>query len=280
MNKNYLSVLLTIVVMGLFTFGSYSQDTIVQWTFPTESGEADAASIPANLSQVIETAGGTSDIQFKNGATTKAAQASEWENGSNEKKWKVEFETTGYSNIKLSSKISSGGQKPGPRDFKIQYKTDGSWTDVEGSEFQTANDWTTGVLVDLAIPGACDDKSLVKIRWIMTSDTATDGSVIASDGISKIDDIYITGDIIDSDDEIIIKNSVKIYPVPAIDFINIATSNESGVSLFDITGKEVLSVEIQGIKKLDVSSFKPGVYLVRVTDIDSGLVRTERIILN
>jgi type IX secretion system substrate protein len=275
-----LSILFTIILVGTCISGTYAQDTIVQWTFPTESGIADGASIPSNLTQVIETAGGTSDIQFKNGVTTKAAQASEWENGADEKKWKVEFETTGYNNIKLSSMISSGGQKPGPRDFKIQYKTDGSWIDVDESNFQTANDWTTGVLVDLAIPNACDNNTLVKIRWIMTSDIASDGSIIIADGISKIDDIYITGDIIDGDDEISIDNSNKIFPNPAIDFINIATSHESNVSMFDITGKEVLSVNINGLKKLDISSLKSGVYIVRVMGIKSEVVRTERIIKN
>ncbi len=275
MKKNY--ILVAIIVFTI-QFGLFAQDTIVQWTFPTQSGVADGGAIAANLSQIIETAGGTSDIQFKNGVTTKAAQATEWEQGANEKKWKVEFETTGYTNIKLSSKISSGGQNPGPRDFKVQYKADGSWIDIEESNFQTANNWTTGSLVNLAIPSECDDKALIKIRWIMTTDTATNGSVVETGGISKIDDIFVVGDFIDGQEELTV-SAVRVYPNPTSDFINIATSNKSVVSLFDITGKEIVSAKIEEDSQLDVSEIIPGIYFVRVVAVNSQEVTTTRIII-
>ena len=200
------TVLLIIAFVGIININANAQDTIVQWTFPSESGLADGGIIGSNLEQEIQTAGGTSEIQFKNGATSKAAEASGWDNGADEKKWKVEFETTGYTNIRLSSKVTSGGSNPGPRDFKVQYKLDDSdWTDIADSEFQTANDWITGVLTELPIPITCDDQANIKFRWIMTSDTATGGSIVASTGISKIDDIYFTGDLIDGDEEIFSK---------------------------------------------------------------------------
>ena len=177
--KKIFTYLTVIAFIGIMNFNVSAQDTIVQWTFPTESGLADGGAITANLNQEIETSGGTNDIQFKNGITTKAAQATGWNDGADEKKWKVEFETTGYTNIKLSSIITSGGNDPGPRDFKVQYRAEnGEWTDIENSEFQTANDWTTGALVELPIPTICNDQALIKIRWIMTSDTATNGELV------------------------------------------------------------------------------------------------------
>ena len=97
-----ITVLLIIALVGTIQFSSSAQDTIVKWTFPTNTGFADGGTLSSNLEQEIQTAGGTSEIQFKNGATTKAAEASGWDNGANEKKWKVEFETTGYTNIRLS----------------------------------------------------------------------------------------------------------------------------------------------------------------------------------
>ncbi len=128
--KKTFTLLTIIAFTGILSINA--QDTIVQWTFPTEAAEADGGAIGANLLQVIETAGGTSEIQFKNGITTKAAQATGWNDGADEKKWKVEFETTGYTNIKLSSIVTSGGTDAGPRDFKVQYRVgEGSWTDVE-----------------------------------------------------------------------------------------------------------------------------------------------------
>ncbi|MFA5418404.1 MAG: T9SS type A sorting domain-containing protein [Bacteroidales bacterium] len=281
MKKNYF---ITTILMLAFTmamqFNLVAQDTLVQWTFPTESGLADNGSIEANLLQEIETAGGTSAIQFKNGATTKAAQATEWENGNDAKKWKVAFATTGYSNIKLYSKISSGGQNPGPRDFKVQYKVgSGSWTDVENSALKTANDWTTGAISDLPLSAECNNQADVQIRWIMTSDTASDGTVVVAEGISKIDDIFIVGDLSSGEDEILFNQVVNVFPNPANDYFTVETSQYSKVILIDLTGKQIFSMEVNDNAVVNVSEFKSGVYFLKVTDVNSGLAITKRVLV-
>ena len=279
MKKKYFFTTLAIITLVLILqFNSVAQDTIVQWTFPTESAMADGGIIASNLTQAIETAGGTSEIQFKNGSTTKAAQATEWNDGADEKKWKVEFETSGYTNVSMSSKISSGGNNPGPRDFKVQYKASGDWTDLEDSYFQTANDWTTGVLVNVALPDVCDDQSSVKLRWIMTSDTASDGSIVGANGISKIDDIFIIGDMIDGIEEVTLAQSIKVYPNPASDFINIAIEKEAEVSLFDVNGKELMTMKADGATIINVNEFNSGLYFLRVVDVKSGMGVTKRIL--
>ncbi|MEE4258383.1 MAG: T9SS type A sorting domain-containing protein [Bacteroidales bacterium] len=274
-----LRIFAIILITGLFQLNTLAQDTIVQWTFPTEDGTADGGVIQSNLTRTIETAGGTSNIQFKNGATTKAAQATGWDNGNDEKKWKVEFETTGYGNLKLSSKISSGGQNPGPRDFKVQYKLDdGSWTDVENSNFQTANDWTTGVLFELDLPGICDNQVLIKIRWIMTSDTASDGSVVTETGISKIDDIFITGQILNGDDEVEAALGIKTYPNPASDVIQIESVSHLQVELYDMNGKRIQTREINTRGKIEVSALNPGIYLLKMKDLETNSVTSTTIV--
>ena len=278
--KKVFTLLSIIAFVGIIHINANAQDTIVQWTFPIEDGTADGGVIPGNLTKVIETAGGTSEIQFKNGATTKAAQATAWNAGADVKKWKVEFETTDYTNLTLSSKISSGGQDPGPRDFKVQYKIDtGSWTDVAESEFQTANDWTTGVLFELPIPNSCSDQSLIKIRWIMTSDTASDGSIVAEDGKSKIDDIFIIGDIINDVDEMGFKTGVKVYPNPANNYIIVESSSIIYVGLYNSSGKEVISKQGIFSEKIDVSELNPGTYILKVNDFKTNLVTTQKIII-
>ncbi len=256
-----------------------AQDTLVQWTFPTESGFADAAAIADNLDQEIETAGGTSAIQFKNGATTKAAQATAWQDGANEKKWKVEFATTSYSNLKLSSKISSGGQNPGPRDFMVQFKVgDESWTDLDNSYFQTANDWNTGVLENLPLPVACNNQQLIKLRWILTSDTATDGSILTETGISKIDDIFITGDIIDATEELT-QTKMAIYPNPAIDFMILEHQSSVEINIYDMSGSSMLQMQSNNTEIIDLSALKPGVYIFRLRDIKNGSINSQRILI-
>lgn len=267
MNKNYILVTFLIVALQLGIFG---QDTIVQWTFPTSSAEADGGAISANLTKVIETSGGTSNIQFKNGLTTKAAQATGWENGKDEKSWNVEFETTGYRNLKLSSIITSGGADPGPRDFKVQYSLEnGEWTDVADSQFQTANNWTTGALKDLLIPNACDDKGNIKIRWIMTSDTATDETILIEAGKSKIDNIFITGNLIDDDSELLAGQVISVYPNPATDFIIVHSKLMVQLGLYDLNGQHIVNYRSEGEAKIDLTKLNSGIYILKIEDINS-----------
>jgi len=277
--KKIFTLLTIIAFTGIMNFNLVAQDTIVQWTFPTESGLADDVSITANLDRVIETSGGTSEIQFKNGITTKAAQATGWNNGADEKKWKVEFETTGYTNIKLSSIVTSGGTDAGPRNFKVQYKVDDEWTDIENSEFQTANDWTTGALAELPISNICSDKAIVKIRWIMTSDTATDGELLLETGKSKIDNILITGDLINSDNELFPTQLTTVYPNPANDFIFIKTQSESQVSIFNINGQQVINTLANSGEKIDISKLTTGIYMLKIKDITNKSVVLQKIMV-
>ena len=277
--KNLHKLMAMIALIGLFQLNANAQDTIVQWTFPTASGTADNG-IPANLDRTIETAGGTSEIEFKNGATTKAAKATNWENGANEKKWKVEFETTNYTDLKLSSKVSAGGSNPGPRDFKVQYKVgDASWTDVENSGFQTANDWTTGVLSELVLPTECENQSLIKIRWIMTTDTAVDGSIVNETGISKIDDIFITGILFNGEDEIDVQSKINVFPNPATDFIQIQNKSDIRIELFGLNGKRLFNIQTKNNETLDVSNLVSGTYLLRIQNLETQTVTTKTILI-
>jgi len=220
------------------------------------------------------------ELNLKNGITTKAAQATGWDNGADEKKWKVEFETTGYSNLKLSSIVTSGGSNPGPRDFKVQYKHDDSdWIDIAGSEFQTANDWTTGVLSELPIPDVCDDQANIKIRWIMTSDTATDGSILAITGISKIDNIYFTGDLIGGDYEVSSVKSVKIYPNPATDFLDIRCESTMKIGMYNVNGQQVINTQSVIHQRIDISFLNSGIYLLKIENPKDNSVVLQKIIV-
>ncbi len=281
MKKNTLLRLLAVItVVGIIQINLNAQDTIVQWTFPNASAEADGGAISANLTKVIETAGGTSGIQFKNGFTTKAAQATGWDNGKDEKNWNVEFITTGYTNIKLSSIITSGGTDPGPRDFKVQYSLDtGDWTDVADSQFQTANDWTTGALTDLLIPDVCDDQDNVKIRWIMISDTATDGTIVTEDGKSKIDNIFFTGDLINDDSELFAGQVISVYPNPATDFIIVQSESKGRVELYDINGKHVVESNSETETRIDITKLNSGIYILKIENIKSKSVILRKVMI-
>jgi len=147
---------------------------IVGWTFPGSSAVADTGLI-INLENEVTTMGGTSDIEFKNGFETKAAQATKWHNGLDTKAWLVHLSTEGYENLTISSLQSSGGNDPGPKYLKAQYSLANSevWIDIENGAITVENDWESGVLENVPLPENCYDQSQLMIRWLMASNEAS-----------------------------------------------------------------------------------------------------------
>jgi len=168
---------------------------IVWWDFPANpDDEISDGGIAANDgTKSLTVVGGVDAPTFDaGGATTQAAEASGWDAGANTKAWVVEFETTDYANLKLSSKQS--GDNRSPQDFKMQYSLDNAnWTDITDGTVTLAEDWTTGVVSSLALPAACENQASVYIRWIMTSNTGLGGNIIGNRS-SYIDDIYVVGE--------------------------------------------------------------------------------------
>ena len=196
--KKTFTLLAALLFMVAFT---NAQVTLVQWTFPTGTNDDSIADggLPVNLDKAIHTEGGTSAIDFsKNGATTKAAQATGWNDGANLKCWVVKVNTVGYNTLKLSSKMQSGGNNPGPKDYKVQFKTAsaGDWKDIPDAVITVANDWTTGVLDSIPLTDDCNGQEELYLRWIMTSNTNSAGGTVEAGGINKIDDIYVTGKVV------------------------------------------------------------------------------------
>lgn len=75
-------------------------------------------------------------------------------------------------------------------------------------------------------------------------------------------------------------SEISIYPNPATDYLTIATGlNESTISLFNQTGKEIISKNVSGNYKIPVSHYPAGLYLLRV-ESGNGKVQTEKIIIN
>lgn len=130
-----------------------------------------------------------------------SVSTSGWDNGQDTKYWQVDVNTTGATNITVSS--LQGSSSTGPKDFKLQYKIGaaGTWTDVAGGVVTltttvvagTLNTW--GALTDVALPANASNQTLVSLRWIMTSNTAINASPVASTGTSRISAIYIKGQV-------------------------------------------------------------------------------------
>ena len=270
-----------ILLFSLFTVRS--QTLIVEWNFPDASADLVAdGGIPENLSREISTEGGTSAIDFKTGYTGKAAQASGWDNGNGIKCWVVEFTTQGYDQLTISSKQISGGTNPGPRDFTIQFRVgiEGSWADVPGSAIITANDWTTGVVENLALPAECADEDLIFLRWVMTSDTNSAGGILEPTGISKIDDIVVLGQPASGLDERNIQ-CFSFWPNPATNRISVVCEDPgTEIAISDMSGKMILrEASITEKTVIDISFLTRGIYFVRITD-SKGITYTRKLLVN
>jgi hypothetical protein len=262
-------LLLFSILFSLFQFAQ-SQEEIVKWTFPNNllSDTVQNGTNALNLTRTIR-AEGTSSIIMKNGATNYAAQATGWDNGMDSKNWNIKFKTTGYNHVQLHSKQQAGGANGGPKDFKIQFKigSTGTWTDVAGGAVSLGNDWTTGVISNLDLPAECQNQSnSVYIRWIMASNNDISLPAITSNGVSKIDDIFVTGMLITGLADQKAAKGLNTFPNPSTSAFSIAIEKTTSLlEIYNTNGQMVYKTipekEILTIEK----DFPAGLYFIKAT---------------
>jgi hypothetical protein len=262
-------LLLIAVLLPLFYFVQ-AQEEIVKWTFPNNliTDTIQNSTNALNLTQVIRVVG-AGPITMKNGSTTYAAQATNWDNGMNTKFWYIRFLTTGYGQVQISSKQSAGGTNGGPVDFKIQYKigSSGIWNDVRSDTVKLANNWTSGVISNLDLPAECQNQTdLVYIRWIMVSNkdiNPNTGNVTAA-GISKIDDIVVTGMPLAGIRDQKSAKGIFTFPNPSASMFTIVTTeNTSLIEIYNTNGQSVYkSIPDNEILTLE-KSLPAGLYFIK-----------------
>ncbi|MBU9710406.1 immunoglobulin-like domain-containing protein [Evansella tamaricis] len=163
---------------------------LVSWNFDGESEVATGGLVENASSQITHVGASISGYVAGYGSGSRALNASGWD--TEEAYWVVEFSTLGYQNITLSSR--QYGSNTGPRDFIVQYSIDGeSWVDVHNSEVVVGNNWTSGVLENIALPEEVNNQDTVYVRWINVTDTSINGTTIGSGGTSRIDNIFLFG---------------------------------------------------------------------------------------
>jgi len=270
---------ITLSLLMLLPFLCFSQDTLVKWTFPTTPGDSVAdGGITANLTMNISANGGTSAMTNSSGATTYSASATKWDAGSGVKFWQIKVVTLGYQTLTLSSKQRSSNT--GPRDFKVQYKVDytGTWTDVPGATVADTNNWSRGVLSNVALPSACENKDTVYIRWIMTSNTSANAGTVASTGTSRIDDIAVLGNLLTGINAYTVQHDVKL--MQSENTITLAlTDQPKEIRVYDIIGNLVYDIAKPAMTTaINTGKFNSGIYVVKILFNDNS-VATRKISL-
>lgn len=179
-------------------FTNYTPDSNFV-TFDFENGEQTLVNTTLSNSNNAATFIGTSNGVYNsanelgNGGEVKKVTG--WHNGVGTKYYRVDFNSQTMYNMKLSSKQRSTTN--GPKNYKLQYSLGQNglenWIDISGGTIICADNFTTGVLSDLALPAAMENLAVVSLRWVITSTTAVNGSTLTNAGENNIDDIIIKG---------------------------------------------------------------------------------------
>ena len=118
-----------------------------------------------------------------------------WNSGEDSKYWLVSFNSTRYRDLKLDFRMRSSGT--GPRDFKLQYSTDGDlWIDVNDSLIAVGNNINVTAqesFFSFFLPAAINNQATVFLRCIMFSNTSANGGVVAAGGINQINNVRVIG---------------------------------------------------------------------------------------
>lgn len=268
-------IVFTLISFLLIPAFSFGQDTIVGWTFP--GGQSLPLSNYGNENNIgvmyfeaansYETSFGSISL-LKPGFTTLSASVNGWDTAVLRRAWKFSVDATNYKLMKIYARISSDSTHPGPRDFKIQVMNgccDPVWKDIPGIIVKAGKEWNSGYINAVQIPSTSDNMPGLKVRFLITSDTATDGTLLKHDGISLIDDIFITGEWF-SGIENLQKAATAIYYKSSASAIFVSSQNRIlDISIRELTGKLVYQ-QSQPASELNIpmNTFKKGLYLVSV----------------
>src|SRR5215813_895849 len=133
-------------------------------------------------------------------ASVKSVSANNWAVGDY---YQFSCSTIGYNAINIT--WDQTGSNTGPRDFKVQYSTNGTtFTDATGtnSTYVVTNDsWSSSGspksvsrrTLDLSAVSALDNQATVYIRLVDTSATAVTGGTVATGGTGRIDNFTVNG---------------------------------------------------------------------------------------
>jgi hypothetical protein len=199
-NKKWLSLVMIFTVLasivlpnGLIRKAYAAPVVVAGWTFPntgTITPPVTATSgDPVNTTNAIfSISGGRSAT----GSANNTIFTSGW-NGAGGY-WQVQINTLGYSQLTLSS--INYGSSTGPKDFKIQYSTDGTtFTDVTNGAFVQGSSYSATAFGpnNLVLPAAVENQPNVYIRWLNYTTTSIGNGTTAAGGNSRIANIAVMG---------------------------------------------------------------------------------------
>jgi len=129
------------------------------------------------------------------GYATGSMKTTGWNNGANTKCWQIVLSSKGFENLTFAAKTRSSST--GPRDFTIQYSTNGN-DFIDAGTYQNLIDKLENKFATVKLPVAASNLDTLIIRLMMSSNISVKGEVVPSAGVSNINNILIQGTPIES----------------------------------------------------------------------------------
>ncbi len=116
---------------------------------------------------------------------------------------------------------------------------------------------------------------------VLTNQDSVSNDILLTQVIGALHKVTLEMDMSGISPESYKSDNIKIYPNPASDLIQIETSitgGQSDLSLFDMTGKEVFSQEINNNKsEINIAQLPEGLYVARITDLKNQAKYSQKI---
>ena len=100
------------------------------------------------------------------------------------------------------------------------------------------------------------------------------------EGTNIVDDIPVTYNVEETSSTHLenINNKISIYPNPVNDYFNISDDNDvDEISIFNIVGKKIISLDHAPGQSHDISKLQKGLYLVRLIDDSQNILKAIRL---
>ncbi|MFW5663469.1 MAG: Ig-like domain-containing protein [bacterium] len=169
------------------------ENPIIGYTFPEEGEQGANMGTEGNVGNlIVREEGFDGSYSYPAGITGQSISTTGWSDGENSRYWMIQFSTLGFTDLLVSSAQRSSNT--GPRDFKLQYRVAaGDWVDVTNTDITVANNFSSGVLLQVPLPEEMEEQVQVALRWIMTSNVSVNEGSVASTGTSRMDHLFVEG---------------------------------------------------------------------------------------
>lgn len=146
----------------------------------------------------------------------------------------------------------------------------------DGSASYTATFTAASKVLTTAAPYTIVEDSLMDIFVLSIADgtnatadqvAGPDSTVLMSDSVTGIVNLSMQA------------NTIRVYPNPARNFVNIAFQNSdmaNVVNIYSMTGQLMKSVPATIVTKIDLSTFDSGMYFFRILDDNKQIIKTDK----